>query len=386
MDKTKIDPAGADPSRICHNLSIVSRFDAACAAIPCPTLTTTDESLSLPREHRRFLVQNSSGTVLLSPHVTSTESDAQVSRDTITGALQSALHLISCTNSQTPQHAQHDESSFTERLPQQLSEQESAGVSKSDSKLLMLLGRPPFVPLQELTTLTWENSLSKKVLENFIDKTCRTKDAPPASISAIPDDRLAGPIPQIVPSSSLQASANKQALPPLDIVVFTAQQEAAASTMLRDIRAAHARLRKSASTFRQGEAPVWALLAQRGGKLKPEAAAEMARARIAAAEAAAVMRDVASSKSSVSGASDPASALLSPLPSSQADGREFSREHISPQLRPTITSARSLPSMNNLKGPSAASTSLHFGNENASAVPARKKRVSFANDVIFQQK
>lgn len=77
----------------------------------------------------------------------------------------------------------------------------------------------------------------------------------------------------------------------LDMVVPAAQQEAAAASVLKDVRASHARLRKSASSFRNGQTPVWALLAQRQGKLKPEAAAEMARARMAAATAAAVMRE-----------------------------------------------------------------------------------------------
>lgn len=78
----------------------------------------------------------------------------------------------------------------------------------------------------------------------------------------------------------------------LDMVVLAAQQEAAAASILKDVRATHSRLRKSASSFRNGQTPVWALLAQRQGKLKPEAAAEMARARMAAATAAAVMRDM----------------------------------------------------------------------------------------------
>lgn len=76
----------------------------------------------------------------------------------------------------------------------------------------------------------------------------------------------------------------------IDTVVLGAQQEAAASAVLRDIR----RARAKPPAARPGDTPVWALVAARGAaKLKPEAAAEMARARMAAATAAAVMRDAA---------------------------------------------------------------------------------------------
>lgn len=247
--------------------------------------------------------------------------------------------------------------------------------SLPQTSLLELLGKPRFTPDPRLSNFTWGSSHAKRVLDAFNTETERVERA-----------RAAGSPPTRKRPS---APTTPGRAPPVDAVQLGAQEEAAASVVLRDVRAANARLRRT--TYRPAETPVWAIVAQRGGKLKPEAAAEMARARVAAAAAAAVMREADEDDEhdvSVRHNGNDRSNGPGPIPISELsdeafprDGRhEFFREYVSPRSR-TFSSDGPLFPLHGGQLPEALSL------EGAGRGKiADKKRVMFAEDTVFGSK
>lgn len=402
-------PDAAHPTKY-EQRSLVDNFDAACAATPFPSHSAVADPC-IPAEQHAHLVRNSDGIVLLAPRATS--HITQQSRPVIAAALQSALHLaagsppppppardsaiIISSDSTESQPPNCDDSAPHDGLTDVLSNTPPSASKKQNESFFALLGKPPFVPMEDLKTFTWDKSLSKKVLEEVVEEARRMKGA---SMSASTSGG-ARPSPWGVGSLSELVSPPKE---PVDTVVLFAQQEAAASTMLRDLRAAHVKLRKLASSFRPGEAPVWALIAQRDGKLKPEAAAEMARARVAAAAAAAVMREAAEAEraaaaSSMSSldtdltssshptflATSASASAASPLKYGSPSGglaRDFSNLTVSPSSK--FANSSSVPILSHSRYPHLLHPPHHLSNANAK--PLQKKRVSFAEGTIFHQK
>lgn len=403
-----------------EQLSLVEKFDAACAATPQPNYSKVADP-SIPIEQHPYLVRNSDGIILLAPRATL--NDAKHSRLGIAAALQSALHLAAgSTPNPVLQSANENAVSSTKQSPNPpvasasgLSDNpqldtpskssSSSNSKKSNESFWTLLGRPPFTPLEELESFTWENSVSKRVIERFVEAN-RKKSASlstPEQQETTNNHSLSKENKQATENSESNSKLEAPLHEPVDTVVLSAQQEAAASSILRDIRAAHVKLRKSASSFRPGEAPVWALLAQKDGKLKPEAAAEMARARVAAAAAAAVMREAADaerasaapttqihanlspplrSESLVTSASAPA-ALTSYGSKPGGVKREYSNG-LASRFRPPIANSSSVPAQSNSEYNAPALPPHHPSHVNTKPLP--KKRVTFAKGTIFHQR
>lgn len=405
--------AGASNSKRISEPSLVERFDAACAATPQPNYSKVADP-SIPTEQHPYLVRNSDGIILLAPRAIL--KNLQNSHLGIAAALQSALHLAAGSTPSSLSHINNEESVSGQNQSQPSCIEEgtsenlplgttSVAISSSSKKqnesFFALLGKPPFIPLEELESFTWENSLSKRVIERFVNEASRKRAASSSNSeqevttndpsSSSKEGRQAIQKPESI--SDIVAQPEK----PVDTIVLFAQQEAAASAILRDIRASHAKLRKSASSFRPGEAPVWALLAQKDGKLKPEAAAEMARARVAAAAAAAVMREAATAEhaSAASSTSMPTGMLppshSAPIAASGAPSngshsgdhrREHPNGHTTSHLRSSLSSSVPIVPRSEYNFSTLAPHQL----EHANAKPRRKKRVSFAEGTIFHHK
>lgn len=401
-------------------LSLVEKFDAACAATPQPNYSKVAHP-SIPVEQHPYLVRNSDGIILLAPRATL--NDPKYSRLGIAAALQSALRLAAgstpapvlqsanenavSTADQSPDPSPESSLSDNPQLdPTSKSSSSLSNNKKSNESFWTLLGRPPFTPLAELESFTWENSLSKRVIERFVEEANRKKSASTSSSDqqeATNNHSFAKENKQAIENSDSNSKLPAPLHEPVDNDVLFAQQEAAASTILKDIRAAHVKLRKSASSFRPGEAPVWALLAQKDGKLKPEAAAEMARARVAAAAAAAVMREAADAERASAASSTQIHTNLSPslrsaslvtsasasaaLPSygSQPGGlkRDYSNGFAS-RLRPPIANSSSVPALSNSEYNAPVLPPHHPSYVNTK--PVTKKRVTFAEGTIFHQR
>lgn len=158
-----------------------------------------------------------------------------------------------------------------------------------------LAGLPEVDP-PDINAFTWEGSLSKQALDEFVDgwhEECQEREREEAAEAAAAMARAAAagagrsrqpraPRPVVKRRYSFNA----------DAVVWAAQEEAAAAAVLRELRANLGKLRKGSSKAPHESSAVWAMLKEGKGKMKPEAAAEMARAKVAAAAAAAAMREV----------------------------------------------------------------------------------------------
>lgn len=273
-------------------------------------------------------------------------------------------------------------------------EQEPITHQPTDLSFLELIEAPSFMPLPSLLSFDWPSSTAKKVLDRFNE---HARSTPPSSPTSSPTSSVSGTATAATLTSHPKASSHPAPLsppaPPVDTVVLAAQQEAAANSVLRDVRAAHVRSRKSTSSFRKGETPVWALLAQRGGKLKPEAAAEMARARIAAAAAAAVMRDADADHAPANQNRPFSNDPLSPTPINSrmpyiSEMAENDQDFLHQFESPRFLSSSHLPEARlNLRPPQRAPrpSSVDVTTSRFSHAVS-KKRVVFAEGTIFHEK
>lgn len=250
---------------------------------------------SVTEQEASFLVQNSVGDVFISPQVSDqplNDQDRLVFASAIQKALQYAIQSSSTNGNTTDVPFRR---SRRRRMKNQndvtITNEEESNNYKSFLQLLNGDGSVPVIPDTCLTSFSWDTSVSSSVIKNFIQNV-RPELLSSSSVSISHNQLIIenNPIPTTITSTKPSSSSTlKSGM--LDMVILGAQQEAAASAVLKDVRSAHGRMRKSSTPFRSGQTPVWALITHRGGKLKPEAAAEMARARMAAATAAAVMRD-----------------------------------------------------------------------------------------------
>lgn len=111
-----------------------------------------------------------------------------------------------------------------------------------------------------------------------------------------------------------------------DLVLWMAQEDAAASSVLRELRVLQSRARKGSARGPFDAGSIWGLLAPRSSKMKPQAAAEMARARVAAAAAAAAMRGP--DQKSGAGRSSGADAMRKGLSTDEAEGQPGAPDRI----------------------------------------------------------
>lgn len=166
----------------------------------------------------------------------------------------------------------------------------------SNLSFCALNGFPEFHP-PDIDGFTWENSLSKQAIDDFLSGWQAEREA---------QDRLDAEDAAAAMARAAAAGAGRSRTQPraprpvvkrrysfnADPVVWAAQEDAAASAVLKDLRASLGKLRKGSSKAPHESSAIWTLVKDGKGKLKPEAAAEMARAKVAAAAAAAAMREV----------------------------------------------------------------------------------------------
>lgn len=363
---------------------LADKFAAACERTPCPTFSPA-QLPSATKEELQFLTQNSAGEILVSSE--SVHNCTLENRDVMTNAIQKVLQHVASphgsfsNNQKRKTHRQSSQLSFAELL-------------KDD--------RISVSPMSSLSSFTWDNSKSAAVLEEAT-REIQTKtaskgiDGNESALLSMSTNML----PHLPNDSAANIRTNDSILdsdpPTLDLVVLAAQEEAVASAVLKEVRTNHARLRKSSSSFSNGQTPVWALLAQRGGKLKPEAAAEMARARVAAATAAAVMRDAFEAESKDQSHSSPTEShgrqrclnAPSSLPglddiSDYADhDHDFLHEYQSPRYRPPFQTSSSKSRLSNLNHPPRP---LSVSDTTPRSKALEKKRVSFVEGTIFHTK
>lgn len=267
--------------------SLADRFARVCAITPLPK----NQPAQLPgatEEELRYLLQNDAGEIFMSPDAI-WENNEQT-RPIIRSAMHKALRHVcrghdvdilptdeymqqladqSQKEKPPPRESGSDANEKHENNEEDLQIYDENGKRRSCASIL---GLPEFTPVKELRTLTWANSEAKKVIDEFNAETERIRTERAAKEAAeeaalmaqVPEaDKKETPVPE-KPSAASD-----------DPVVWAAQEEAAVSSAVRDLRA---RNKKS-------------LWGSKSSKMKPEAAAEMARARVAAAAAAAVMRN-----------------------------------------------------------------------------------------------
>lgn len=233
--------------------SLATLFEQACATTPLALYSPAELDAPMSPE-RELLVQNASGEIFLSAEAVWRREQHGI--DAIRSAMHLALSFCQSSSSSPPPppidatiHANlttnHD--ATTDSIDNH--------VPSAPPSYLQSLGHARFVATTQLTSLTWATSESRRHLHEF------AMQCPPV---ATPSTVVAPP------------RASVDAAP-----AWGAAEGGAAAAVSRDVRALLAR--RAGPTAWAWPPPT--------RRLKPEAAAEMARARVAAAAAAAVMRE-----------------------------------------------------------------------------------------------
>lgn len=283
--------------------SLSAQFERLCAAGKPQPVTNEPALPTLTREEARFLTRNADGEVYMTPEAVADATGKH--RPEVLSAFRKALvHAFGDDPSAAAAAAVIDASANTSAdsitLPEnsaQDAERKRSDCSEAASMTFaQLVGIDDFVPRQELATFSWSASHAKTTLDNFNAKLEAEREARRAEEAveakrAMERAAAAGARTTHPTRQQAQADADRQQNITLDPVVWAAQEDAAASSVLREIRTGLSKMRKGSSRAPPDGSPVWTLLAHKSSRLKPEAAAEMARAKIAAAAAAAAMRE-----------------------------------------------------------------------------------------------
>lgn len=266
---------------------------------------------------------------------------------------------------------------------------EAAALSFAD-----LLGVENFVPVQDLTTFSWAESQSRAVLEQFNASVNDQRKAIQAekdveAQKAIARAAAAGANSTHQTRSKTRTTSNPNPTYNSDPVVWAAQQESAAAAVLRELRTNLSKLKKASSKTSAEGSPFWSLLSQRNSKMNPHAAAEMARARVAAAAAVAAMR-----QAEPEGQLQVADSLQNnpTSPTTPEHDKQFHHvvQHFSGlQLSPRPSSTRFYPTshshdISSTHSPYPEPPSLESGARFKTV--SKKKRVEFAEGTVFYKR
>lgn len=232
--------------------SLLERFKRICSTTPLPNYEPAKLD-GATEEELEYLVQNDAGEIFLSPKAI-WKNDPET-RPIIKSAMRKALQFAYQIHGL--------------EMPEYHPPQPSQEPDPPTTSFRAALGLPEWQRMEKYINFTWATSESKKALDDFNAETGRIRVEREAKEAAEEAAVMARVNPPKKPRPQKQVVHE-------DPVVWAAQEEAAASSVLRELRA-------------RGKKGLWG---SRSTKLKPEAAAEMARARVAAAAAAAVMRDV----------------------------------------------------------------------------------------------
>lgn len=256
------DSPSTTSSTSISNLSLSERFSKACREVPPPKWNPSSHDTATPSQ-RTFLVENSSGILLLSP--IASKQPCEASRSAARLAIE-----IAAGSSQKPSSIQSP------------SRHEEGVKQNSRFKLPLLSDTPPSV-CKSLQSFEWQGSLSESLLTKHHEKILQERKAKEETDGKELENGKAAIATKLKPAS-------KESEKKLDPILWAAQEASAGVSLLREIRTA-ARSKKPTPRSPLDGSIVWSLLSSKAGRLKPEAAAEMARARFAAAEAAKVMRE-----------------------------------------------------------------------------------------------
>lgn len=279
------------------------RFDRICNT-DHPLTPSSDPALpGLTPDEARFLTRNADGEVYMTPDAVAASSGElrpavlsafrkalvhAFGNDPRAVAAAAALERNCNTDPETNSPPMHG-ADFAARKRKECADAASMTFAE-------LMGIEKFVPVQELATFSWAESQSRVALEQFntaveTERKAREVQEEAEAQKAMARAAAAGARSTQQLRAKLPAPTNHFPSYSLDPVVWAAQQESAAAAVLKELRTNLSKMKKGSSKTSSESSPIWALLSQRNSKLKPEAAAEMARAKIAAAAAAAAMRE-----------------------------------------------------------------------------------------------
>lgn len=265
--------------------SLAKRFAALCTEANATTTSPFPSSPALPSltaKQSHYLARNPAGEVYLTPDAISAAEGPD--RPSVLAAFRAALADAYGDD--------NVEGTLSSPAFQHLSEEEDLTANES----FMSLAGLPERDLPQITGFTWEGSVSQQAVNEFVagwheEREEREREEAAEAAAAMARAAAAGAGRSRQPRAPRPVAKRRYSFN-ADPVVWAAQEDAAAAAVLRELRASLGKLRKGSSKAPHESSAVWALLKEGKGKLKPEAAAEMARAKVAAAAAAAAMREV----------------------------------------------------------------------------------------------
>lgn len=238
-------------------------------------------------------------------------------------------------------------------------------------------------------TYNWESSRAAQVMKDFVswsEERFRVQRGLEELEKEAARARAAAAKRRSTVSGADVPGTAKQSAETVDPVLWAAQEEAFAASALRNLRSQYSKTRKTMSRAAAEGNSLWSFLVPRASKLSPEAAAEMARARIAAAAAAAAMREPEPLTGGTN-EKEPARNMTSRHPGymfRDHDSSGISTE-FDPQPYGRAMSALFGPSSPNASTPGMTRPVLLNASPAKQAGTLKKKRVEFASDTVFER-
>lgn len=366
--------------------SLAERFSRLCAEIPItsPSSTGKPSLPGLPPEHARYLSRNPDGELYMTAEAVS---DAEgPNRSAVISAFRAALaHAYGDDDVEGTKPGSIFPDSHSDAT------EHAAGTPSVGSDIrpsfCAMGGQPEFEP-PDIQGFTWDNSLSKQTMDQFVSgwraarESQERLDAEEAAVAMARAAAAGAGRSRANPRPSSSPPPRRYSFNP-DSVVWAAQEEAAAAAVLRELRSNLGKLRKGSSKAPHESSAIWTLVKDGKGKLKPQAAAEMARAKVAAAAAAAAMREVdpVSPTAENSNCSDQSNPVVMPK-----NHTELLYEQWRSERRSNSHKFGSVPDNDVCSNSPGFPRALSLDSSTRLKNVGKKKRVEFAAGTVFSTK